>query len=345
MRRLLTFVITAATAALLASQTIASSSHSAGVSCSTDTAAEVAAATATNRGYNWSSASQPNPLWSFDFPDLHASVDLYAPADLASAQTAAKAWLDAQVAGLNCNSAPSGGSSGSSGSGSTSSGGDSGSSSSSAPAADPNTNYANQAAAIAAAASVVNRGYNWSSASQPNPLWTVSVSSLSMSVDVYAVDEAGARSAAIPTIEAALAHSGATPDAPAQQSSPSSSPPASAPSTPSSGSTSSPDAPATPVSTSSSGSLYAVTVIPADAQTGTSQPAQFGTNKILAGALSAAMNVRATFTTKSVCLIGAKVVPCWKVWPLVQKGASASVLATTAFSSGLLVIKRLTIQH
>lgn len=158
----------------------------AGVTCSTDAAAEVASATVTDRGTNWG----PTPLWTIDFPDLSMSVDLYAN-DEASARAAATDWLSGQISSA-CSadnpSSPSGGDGASAPSGGTSS----------SPTAP--TDYSAQAQALAASATVTLLGNSWGA----TPLWEVSVPSLNMSVDVYANSADEARTAAIPTIQSAL---------------------------------------------------------------------------------------------------------------------------------------------
>lgn len=195
-------VLTLVAAAVLTLSAAAGSAlASAGVSCSTDTSAEVAAASVTNRGFAWSSPAQPNPLWTVDMPDLSESVDLYA-ADDAGARAAAKAFLDGQVATLNCAGTPA------------------------APAptvtppvtpptgntpptpAAPTASWTTQASDLAASATVTYVGNSWG----PVPVYRVSVPSLSLTIDVNANSEGEARTAAIPTIASMLARSGAAPD-------------------------------------------------------------------------------------------------------------------------------------
>jgi hypothetical protein len=191
----------AAAAVLTLSAATGSALASAGVSCSTDTSAEVAAASVTNRGFAWSSPAQPNPLWTVSLDDLNSTVDVYA-ADESGARAAAKSYLDGQVAALNCAGTPAPAPTATPPTGDTPPNG-----TTTTPAA-PTASWTAQASDLAASASVTYVGNSWG----PVPVYRVSVSSLNLTLDVNANSEGEARTAAIPTIASMLARSGAAPD-------------------------------------------------------------------------------------------------------------------------------------
>lgn len=71
------------------------------VSCSTDPSYETSIAAVVDRGYAWSSASQPNPLWEVTFTDLNESVDVYATSD-SDARSVAAQYLVGEINNLGC---------------------------------------------------------------------------------------------------------------------------------------------------------------------------------------------------------------------------------------------------
>ncbi len=98
MKRLLALAVIFAAGSLAAFLATASGDA---LSCSTDTAHEVALASVTNLGLGWSSPANPDPLWDVEMPRLNMGVSVYAASD-AGARAKAKASLDASVAALGC---------------------------------------------------------------------------------------------------------------------------------------------------------------------------------------------------------------------------------------------------
>lgn len=157
---------------------------SAGVTCSTDAAAAIAAAAVNGPRAGWDP-----PVWTFDMPTYNMSVDVQAY-DQPTAASKAQAWLQGQVDAACAaeNPAPP----------SAPNGGDT-----SAPTTQPAPTVDQTAAAQALvdAAPVTYVGNSWG----PIPLWRVDLPSLSLSIDVAANSADEARTAVVGMVADRLA--------------------------------------------------------------------------------------------------------------------------------------------
>jgi hypothetical protein len=81
-----------------------------------------------------------------------------------------------------------------------------------------------------------------------------------------------------------------------------------------------------------------VNVTPQDTTTAATQPAQYGSNRLLASAISNAMKETVIFTTRTKCYIKVTIVPCWKLWPQIA-GARKITLTGAPALGGVKVTK------
>ena len=185
--------LAACVAAALALAAIVAPIASAGVTCQTNAASEIAGANVNGPRAGWDP-----PVWTFDMPDLNMSVDVQDYTHDGAASKA-QAWLQSQVDAA-CSqqaTAPAGASM-----------------TSTAPTYDAQST--SQAQTLANAAPVTYVGNSWG----PVPIYEVALPSLNMTIDVAAPDEASARNAVVPTIAAALGGTLISTTAPASNATP-----------------------------------------------------------------------------------------------------------------------------
>jgi len=199
MIRTTTTTLALSIAVALASYT---STAQAGVTCTTNAAAEIAAAAVNGPRAGWDP-----PVWTFDMPDLNMSIDVQAYTQ-PDAAAKAEAWLAGQIpacaveAPVAPPAAPSG-TTGTTGDTTTTST-TTDTTTTAAPTASTPTYDApttSQAQTIIDSATVTYRGNSWG----PVPLYTVDLRpGINMTVDVAANSEADARAAVLPVVAAAL---------------------------------------------------------------------------------------------------------------------------------------------